>query len=153
MDKIWSRPTLFFHEYPISLGNYYHYFKCHFMLQEHISSCFKIRLKISTACVVFFAWIARKVSTILGEDERSKFWPTTVCWFGADGLFGSRVGQMCWWPFLYTFSWWWMRCGRSFFGSCQSLRDYWQFSYFQLWLLYIEPLLEVFSSWKIFIQG
>lgn len=152
MDKIWSRFTLFSMNIPFDLE--IHYFKdnffakCQLLLQQHISSCFKIDMNLSV-CVVFFAWIARKVSTIcpMGEDERSQFWPTTVYWFGADGLVGSRVRQMLWWPFLHTFSWWWI------LGSCQRLRDYWQFSYFQLWLLYIEPLLEVFSSWKIFRQG
>lgn len=45
--------------------------------------------------------------TALWEKTKGqKFDPTAVFWFGADGMVGNRVCQMCWWSFLHTFSWW-----------------------------------------------
>ncbi len=56
--------------------------------------------------------------TALWEKRKGpKFDPQLSFGFVADRMVGNSVCQMYWWPFLHTFSWWWMRFRRSFMAA------------------------------------
>lgn len=56
------------------------------------------------------------------KTKGQKFDPQLSLWFGADGLVEIGLCQVCWWPSLHAFSWWWRRFGRSLLAAVSGCR-------------------------------